>query len=386
MKLLQIFPTTVRGGNEEYALTLAASAIERGWDVSAAFPKTAGTLSLIEDFQHKGVRYFSFSIAELPREQETKGRDLRRWLQTTGLLFLHKPDVVFFNLPWPDICFGPLLACGCLNIPTVVVFQLVPYAFSFRPQKLALYSWLRARCQQWIAVSENNRQLLSQSFHVPEHQILRIYNGAALPFSSDTEKNGARQNIRSQVRRELGLSPSSLLLLTVGRLHPQKGYSDLIPVIPHICRDFPETHFLWVGEGPQKNVLQNMIDSYHIDRHITFLGQRSDVPRLLQAADLFIFPTHSEGLSFSLIEAMAHRLPILASDASSNPELIEHQVHGLLFRKGDSCDLLEHLRWVLRHPEDMAAMANASYRRSQDFQQAAMLEQTLDCLEGMRRA
>ena len=107
------------------------------------------------------------------------------------------------------------------------------------------------------------------------------------------------------------------------------------------------------------------------------LGHRSDLPRLLQAADLFLFPTRFEGHPFALLEAMAYGLPIITTDVSSIPEVIEHQIHGLLYRAGDEDGLVHAVRWAVQHPDKMQAMAQQAHQRVQQFSEATMIEKTL---------
>jgi glycosyltransferase involved in cell wall biosynthesis len=91
-----------------------------------------------------------------------------------------------------------------------------------------------------------------------------------------------------------------------------------------------------------------------------------------------------EGHPNALLEAMAYGLKIISSDASSIPETIKHKVHGLLFRKGDSCDLLENIKWALRHPEDMQKMSyNAKLHLANDFSEEKMMKETFGILENL---
>ena len=112
MKLLTLFPSEIRGGAEEYALTIASAAVKNGWNVHAAFPKTDKTTSLISDFSANNVRYHSLKIAE--SNSATKKRHALRFARTLTLLLKLKPDVVQIVLPWPNRCLGSILACGLL--------------------------------------------------------------------------------------------------------------------------------------------------------------------------------------------------------------------------------------------------------------------------------
>lgn len=378
-KLLMIFPSTLRGGVEEYNLTVSKGAARQGWDMHVAFPKTDGTASLIQDFVDSGIEYHGLAIAENKTWLPGSARHFPRFLKTLQLLLRLKPDIVQITLPAPDHCLGSILACGLLNIPTVVRFGLVPpLEDPINPWRIQLYNWARKRQQQWIVISKNNRHLLSQRFQIPEHDITCIYNGAKA-IKSPLVSVEQRRELRQRLLRELNLPDTARLLITVGRLNFQKGHQDLISAIPHIVRDFPDTRFVWVGDGELRPELETQLRTYVVTDRVVLLGYRTDVPQLLQAADLFVFPTHFEGgQSFAIAEAMAAGLPIVTSDASGIPEVIHHQVHGLVFRTGDSCDLLESIRWALGQPDAMQAMAENAYQRAQDFTEETMLQNYMD--------
>lgn len=384
MRLLTILPSTQRGGIEEYTLTVTSAAVQAGWDVHVAFPKTEGTATLIRDFTDRGVHYHCLKINEVVREPSllAAAKHSLRFARTFSLLLKLNPDIVQINLPNARLCLGSILACGLLKFPTIVRFGLVPSKFLFSKQKLNLYDWARSRNQQWLTISDNNRELVSKSFQIPYKQILRIYNGANISPEIAAGDRDNRPSCHQQICAELDIPETSYLALTVGRLEPQKGYKDLIPAIPHIATEFPEVRFVWVGDGNQRGQLVKKIQDYGVEDKVLFLGYRSDVPRLLQAANLFVFPTHYEGgQSFAIAEAMTYGLPIVTSDASGIPEVIEDQVHGLIFRTGDSCDLLETLRWATRHPDQMQEMAHKAQLRAQDFTEEKMLKQTLELLQ-----
>ena len=385
MKILLIIPSTLRGGVEEYSLRITSAAAQKGWDVHAAFPKAEGTASLVEDLTAEGVHYHCLEIAETIRGGRLLAirKYLPHFIRTTLLLLRLKPDIVQIVLPNPAHCLGSILACGFLRIPTIIRFGLIYCKWPYTLKKLKLYAWARARNQHLLAISENNRQLICESFGISEQEVFRIYNGfKVIPLSDNTPE--VRKTLHLQICQELGLPPTSRLALTVGRLENQKGHIDLIPAIPHITKEFPEVRFVWIGEGKQRdNLLSNLRESEAEDR-VLFLGYRSDVPRFLQAAELFVFPTHYEGgQSWAIAEAMAYGLPIVTSDASGIPEVIENKVHGLLFKTGDSCELLDKLRWALEHPEQMQKMAVNARIRAQEFSEERMVRETIELWEKM---
>ena len=403
MKLLIIFSSTQRGGAEEYALTIARAAIKQGWQLHAAFPDQPGMNTLIQDFVYLGVSYYPLNIAEpelfsiktvgeqadalvpafnrlfTSRLKATIGH-IPRFLKSLYLLFKVKPDAVQIILPWPTFCFSSILACGLLKLPTTLVFQLIPQYVPLSTWQLAIYQWVHRRSQQWVAISENNKQFICETFQIHPGKIICIYNGTSTPDKPELDEC-ARAQIRQKIRQELGLSDNTLILLTVARLGPQKGHNYLIPVIPHIAKAFPNVHFVWIGEGELKASLIQDLESYQVSNKVSMLGYRDDVHRFLLASDLFVFPTYYEGQPFAVLEAMAQGLPVVASATSGIPEVIEHQVHGLLFRTGDSCDLLETLRGALQQPGKMKEMADNAQHRVKDFSETEMTEKNLETIE-----
>lgn len=402
MKALIIIPSTQRGGVEEYSFKIATAVAQIKWDANVAFPTTEGTKSLIEDLTQTGITYYPLNIAEteipsfieidqkyqsliqilkhliIPRLQFDLNK-IPHFLKTLYLLIKVNPDVVTIVLPWTNYGLGSILACAYLKIPTVVVFQLAPYPLSLSKIKLKLYNWAHQRKQKWIGVSHRNCQYISESFQISREEVSCIYNGSEITAELAEDIS----QLRCQVRQELGLSEQTKIALTVARLSTQKGHNYLIPAIPHLTQEFPDLKFVWVGDGEQKQYLLDLIEEYKIKEKVLLLGYRSDIPKLLHAADLFVFPTCYEGQPFALLEAMAYGLPAIATATDGIPEVIEHQVHGLLTRKGDSCDLLEAIRWALRNYDQMQIMAQNAKLRVQEFSEKKMVEETLSLLQNL---
>ena len=381
-RLLQISPSTQRAGVEEYALTIASAALKEGWDVHVAFPNRVATASLVQNFEEKGVTYHSLEIAESDIQKlKTLRIYLPHVIRTIGVLLKSKPDVVQINLPWPEHCFGSIVACAVLNIPAAVVFQLSPFLIPLNKSRLKIYAWARSRNQQWIAVSENNRNIICQLFQMQCDEVLRIYNGVKVKPTANQNSQEEITTLRRQVRQELQLPENSRIALTVARLNSQKGHKDLIPAIPQLTKQFPDLRFVWVGDGELQEELLNQLRAGGVEDKVLFLGYQSDIPKFLKSADIFVFPTHFEGgQSFALSEAMAYNLPIITTDASGIPEVVKDKVHGLVCRKENSDELLEAIRWALTHPILMEEMSQKAQQRIREFSEEKMLTETLSAL------
>jgi glycosyltransferase involved in cell wall biosynthesis len=378
-RLLVLLSSQFRGGCEAYALTIARGAVERSWEVHAAFPLCEGTRSLAEDFSAQGITYRPLSIEETPGGEASKQEHVGRLIRTLGRLCRIRPTGVLVNLADPTHGMAVLLACALMKIPTTAVFHLAFAPFWVAPRKAKLMRWARGRSQRWVSVSEHNRGMVSQSFAAKADEITVIHNGVKLgAWATRGESRAARLESRRSVRDELGLPASARLIVSVGRLDRQKGFDLLVGTVPHVVRANPDVWFVWVGEGPERPTIEKRAHELGVRDRIHLLGYRTDVSRLLSSGDLFAFPSRFEGLPFALLEAMAHRLPVVASDATSIPEILSDRVHGLLFPSGETERLREALIWALGHPQEMRSMADLAFQRTRNFTEDKMLCDTLD--------
>jgi glycosyltransferase involved in cell wall biosynthesis len=370
--------STVWGGAEKYLLTIAKAAIQDGLEVHAAFPRRPTTEPLAAALKEAGGHYQPTEIREPGDGRLARVSLLLRFLRTLVLLLRVRPRAVHVNLPWPSHCLGSMLACALLKMPTLVTFHLVARAASLSRRRPRVYAWMRGRGQTWVAVSDNIRRLLAQSFQVKEHEVVRIYNGSSSRPRAVTAQE--RAALRQRLRRSLQLPEFTRIVLTVARLDAQKGHEDVLSVAPRLVSSFPDVVFVWAGDGSLAGHFTRRLEAQPLGAKVFMLGRRDDVPELLAASDLFLFPSRYEGLPFALLEAMAHGLPVVTSDASSMTEVIEDGTHGLVFKAGDPEELLQNLEWALSHPQQMADMAARAERRAADFSEEAMASKTVGLL------
>jgi len=379
-KLLILSSSLERGGAEEYAFIIGQAAVTQGWEVFTSFPKGRENASLIDECISREMRYIPLKVDEaIYREGNSfRARLFKQFIESLFILHKVNPDVALINVWMPDKGLGTMLGCGLLKIPAVIVYHLFPRFLKYRRRHL-LYRWANARNQQTIAISRFSRRNISKSFNMPEENIHCIYSGAKIKTEFTSLDNNQINEIRYDVRKELNISKDSKILLTVARLcDAQKGYRVLIPAIRPVTEQFPEVVFIWVGPGKDRKKLINELKEKNIEEKVLFLGHRKDVFRLISSADLFVFPTrHEGGQSIALAEAMAHRLPVVSSDASGIPEAVENGISGLLFPAGDADKLIESILFALGHPEKMKKMAENAKKRVKDFSEEKMVEKTM---------
>ncbi len=196
------------------------------------------------------------------------------------------------------------------------------------------------------------QQALSEG--IDPEKISVIFNGVR-PVETDP-------GLRSEVRRELGLTDQDVMILNVGRLVPEKAQQHLVTAASRLADD-SRLHFFIAGEGPCREGLEQQIRDAGLENRFRLLGNRSDVDRLLNAADLFVLYSDTEGMPVSLMEAMSAGLPSVASALEGIAQLIPDERYGTLIRPGEPELLAETIRYVLSDPERMSGQGRAAADR-----------------------
>jgi glycosyltransferase involved in cell wall biosynthesis len=222
--------------------------------------------------------------------------------------------------------------------------------------KLKLYyiQQLDAKTAKKVDFFVSNSQTIKDSnakaLHLNLDKIKVIYRGRALSkFTSVTT-----QQIE-ETKNALGLHPQTFVLLNVSRLLDRKGQLDLLKAIKELRKTVHSFKLFIAGEGFYRSVLEHYIQEHDLVDHVTLLGNRSDVPVLLQIADAFVFPSHYEGLPGALIEAMMAEKTIICSDIPENMECVSNQ-EALIFQKGNIIQLTETIEKVVKEPEQFKAL------------------------------
>lgn len=174
----------------------------------------------------------------------------------------------------------------------------------------AVFGHAYRRADAVVAVSRAVHDYLVEYERVPEGRIDVIYNCVDQIFGANTNQ------------RSIRLKDQRFRILAVGRLHPVKNFDGLLGVIKEVVQMDRRVELSIAGDGAQRPVLERLVRDYGLQDHVRLLGYRADVAELMASADLFVLPSHSEGLSLALIEAVASGLPVLASNRGGNPEVL----------------------------------------------------------------
>lgn len=201
----------------------------------------------------------------------------------------------------------------------------------------------------FVAISQTVRASAIRRLGILPHRITVIPRGLAvdeLPVFAVPQM--------AEVRASLGWGDAYPVIINIGRLVPQKGQKYAIVAMRDVLARFPAARLVIAGEGWLHSALYELIRAHGLERHVTLLGQRDDVDALLHAADLFVFPSLTEGAGNALLEAMAAGKPCVASRI---PAILEYTGDGkvvFLSEPRSPASLAENL---LRLADDRAAAA-----------------------------
>jgi len=165
---------------------------------------------------------------------------------------------------------------------------------------------------------------------------------------------------------EKEVPPSRPTVAMVGNLHPVKGHFNLVEAVALLKPQFPDLLVLCAGEGPMRPVIEQQIAHHGLRETMLLLGHRRDVPALLLRAQVAVLPSHAEGMSNALIEAMAASLPVVATAVGGNVELVVEAgagATGHLVPPHKPAQLAERLAGLLRDPQRCRALGAAGRKR-----------------------
>lgn len=349
-----------RGGCETHLSIVLPELVKRGYDVEIFLLGFRGPLAEVVESQ--GVRITAPWIESDPSRQRALAFRLFRIIAVAVQLFFRlvraRPTIVHFFLPASYQLGGPVSLFAGRFIRLMSRRSLDNYKHGNRFLE-TLEAWLHGHMDVLLGNSAAvTAQLTNEA--PSGTRIELIYNGVDLPDATNRKA--------PETRDSFGASPDQLLLCVVANLIPYKGHTDLLHAITEAAPQLPNGWVLVLagrddGHGP---ALKNLAAELGISDHIKFLGSYDNVPALLQASDIFILPSHQEGFSNALLEAMASQTAIIATDVGGNAEAIQHGMTGLIVPPRNPQALSHAIVTLAADPDKRATFARASAQRARD--------------------
>ena len=234
--------------------------------------------------------------------------------------------------------FASRLACVLSGFPTSRLICEIQTAEIERRWHLVVDRFTHRLCRLTVGNSSSVVRHLHERAHLPLDRLRLV------PGGIDVDRIRSAEPLE---RASLGVSSDEALLLWVGRMDPVKGLDALLAAVDVLCRSVP-LKLLLVGDGVCRRPLEAEAARRALGRQVSFLGRRGDVPRLLRTADLFVFPSRTEGLPNALLEAMAASVPVVTTDAPGCHNLVTDGVTGRLVPVDDPAALAWAMRRALQ--------------------------------------
>lgn len=347
VKILQLITSLNIGGTEHYLLSLVQRLDKKKYEVKVGYLKEKGHIA--QEIEKEGI-----SVYHLPFPWRL-------------FLFLKKEKIQLLHTHLYRANIIGRIIGRIARIPIIISSQQSTDDWRRWYHSVA-DRWTARFADKIIANSEAVKKRLIHREKIPEKKTAVIYNGIDL----------SKFRVNSGVKKEaLGIKPQRIVIGTVARLHPAKGLTYFLRALKQVRETIPEAMFLIVGDGPERERLEEGTVSLGLKESSIFTGFRRDIPQLLSFMDVFVLSSLWEGLPSSLLEALALARPVVATDVGGVGEIIQDRVHGLLVPPRDPEALAQAILWMLQNKKEAQEMANRGRRRVEKyFTLDRMIEET----------
>ncbi len=321
------------GGIESHTVTLASALAARGHKVIVGCPRKGSVM--------KNAAGAGLSTRDI---EVVNSADVFALLKIISLASAENMEVIIANLGkeyWPAA-----LAAMLLGIKVIFVRHQVDRL------KGVTSRLIRRNVDRVAAVSIAVKDALMDS-GVPEAKIGLIYNAVALKRFDPSAVDGR------SARSKLGFAPDDIVVGTAGKLEEGKGVFELVRAAALLAKGRPSLKLLFVGDGPEKARLEKEAEQLSIRDRVIFAGLRDDMEEMYAAMDIFVLPsTCIEAFGMVIIEAMAMRRPVVATEIGGIPEVVKDGVNGLLVKPGDHSALAEAMSRLMDDAELSSGLAS----------------------------
>lgn len=263
-------------------------------------------------------------------------REMAHWFRHERI------DVVHTHNTYPHLY--ATLAARWAGVPVVIQTRHGQRAGHGWKSRIS-YRWAAKLVDRVVAVSDDAAGLCVHADGLRQSKVQRIWNGIDL---SEFDYHGP---------------VAEPIAVSVARLSAEKDFPTLLRATALAAAQVPDLRLRIVGDGPERPKLESLVKELEISQRVEFLGERRDVPELLKHAGFFVTASLTEGISLTLLEAMAVGLPVIATAVGGNPEIVVDDVTGRLCPAGDPDALAAAMVAMCRRSTDWLAMGRAGRDR-----------------------
>ncbi len=311
---------------------------------------------LHRNLRESGLPHFSLSI--LSRYSPLSVSKVRRLVKDNKVQIVHSH---FTHDLW-------LLSPALWGLPSVKLFATSRMLFSRVRKKDWAHKLLYKRLEKMIALSHIATNSFLRCLPLASEDMVVIPNGVDLSrFSPDRYNTNV-------IREEFSIRDDESLVGLIGRLDQGKGQEELVYAASDVVKEFPKCKFLLVGEETKGETtgfgdkIRRLIGEFKLEENVILAGFRTDTPQILKALDVFVLPSYKENFSNSLLEAMAMRIPIVATDSGGNPEILDNGNCAILVPPREAPPLANAIKQYLINPQlAQSKAANARKKVEEEY-------------------
>ncbi|PMC37360.1 glycosyltransferase family 1 protein [Bacillus sp. UMB0899] len=289
-----------------------------------------------------------YPVAEMEREISVK-KDFAALMKVVGILKNIKPDVVHCHSSKAGVLGR--VAAKYLRIKKI---YYTPHGYIFQNptisnKKMKLFTFIeKALANNFstkvIHVSKGEEAEAIKHNILPVEKSTVVYNGMDIPEVKD-------EGIKDIFH-----------IVTIARMDDQKNPWEAIKIIEGLLNQYPNIMYTYVGDGKYYNEIAEYVNSNKLDNHIKLPGFLDNPYEVLKGADLFLLSSLYEGLPYALIEAMAFKVPLLASDVTGNNELVTNDYNGFLYKLNNIEEGRAKLKVLINNKDLLGEMSNNAYK------------------------
>jgi glycosyltransferase involved in cell wall biosynthesis len=329
-------------GGENQIFKLSAGLRSKGVTSFIAYPNDSQALPRFAK---------TFKSLPLPRDFKTAVSDIIRFARENNIQILNAHSSKAHKLALAaKKQLGPLFH--------LIVHRRVCDFPKYNPFRRAKY--FDTRVEKIVAISKAVEKILI-SGGVPKEKIVLIHDGIELSDFQPQQKTGARM----EWRKRLELDDNTIAIAVVAALTREKGHDDFLKALTLIKPELRFRAFI-AGRGPLEEHLKTAVEKLGLSNRVHFLGFVDDVSGLMNALDIVVLPSYSEGLGTVLIEATAAGCAVIGSNDGGIPEFVRDRVTGLLFNTGDTNELAAQLTQLLNSADLRTRLQKAALKLAEE--------------------
>ena len=366
------------GGVAHYNHSILCGLAQKGDHVNSV--QTQKNNPLIEQQQQLGIHHIWLSYDTHKNFELT----LQETEEPEQIFSRVQPDLIIFSDSWPLANFAAKKVANRLGIPYIVVVGFVaPYPAATSPVSFDELERLYQDAKTVIAVSQENLRVLHECFRLPKNKGEVIYYGRPIQyFQPPLAEN------RDRLRQELQIPSEAVVCFTAARLDQFKGWNYQLQAIAQLKHSpqWENLYFVWAGTGELESPIKTALAQLQVTDHVKAIGRRWDIPELLDMADMFVLPSEYEGMPLAVMEAMAKRLPVIASAVSGIPEELGNTGKLLPDPKTDAQGTVQGLVTTLHqwaeNPQLRKEIGLQCYQRACElFREERMIDETVQTIQ-----